>query len=188
MSKLAPPGAGLPIVELFIARIRFRLVCRRTNRQQAIADFQMHQASVLKAGESFSEEQAGTPMLIDRLRGLEDSSRNWSIYMAIEHLVIVNDSIGNICVGLSKGSVPDRAVSTADVKPNLGTGPEIIPVYEESCRSFVEKVSGIADLKTTTKFDHPWFGPLDAFQWLTLATFHMRLHLAQIDRIGQTLS
>jgi hypothetical protein len=188
MTNLAPPGAGLPLPELFIAQIRFRLICWSTNDQQALEQFQRTQADILERCREFSQQKASTEVLIKRLRGLEDSSRNWSVYLTLEHLCIVNDSIGDTCVLLSQGSCPPSAVSTADVKPSSRTGPEVIKAFEESCAEFVKKIGAIDNLQTTTKFAHPWFGPLDASKWLTMAAFHMRLHLAQILRIGETIA
>jgi len=187
MANLAPPGAGLPLPELLIAKIRFWLACRSTSDQEAIKQFQNTQTEILNRCKEFSEQQAATEVLIKRLRGLEDSSRNWSVYMTLEHLCIVNDSIGNICVLLSQRNAPPSEVSTADVKPNSGTGSEVVGAFEESCAEFAKKIASIDNLQTTTKYAHPWFGPLDASKWLTMAAFHMRLHLAQIRRIGETM-
>lgn len=188
MSNLAAPGAGLPKPELLIANVRFRLKCWLTSDQDAIEEFKAAKTLILQACETYDQQQASTPVLIKRLRGLEDSSRDWSIYMTVEHLRIVNDAIRNIFLLLSQGSTPPNAISTADVKPSPETGNEVIKTFDESCCQFVETLSTIGELKTATKFDHPWFGPLDASRWLVLAAFHMHLHLAQIQRIGKGLS
>lgn len=188
MPKLAPPGAGLPKPELLIANARFRLKCWRTSDRDAIEEFKQSKMQILKACERFDPQEASKQVLIKRLRGLEDSSRNWSIYMTLEHLQIVNDAISSICLLLSNGETPLRVVRTADVKPSPETGSEVLSVFENSCAEFVESVSSIGNLQSATRFDHPWFGPLNAARWLVLAAVHMRIHLAQIRRIGDGLS
>lgn len=188
MAKLAAPGAGLPLPELVIARIRFALKCRRTTREEAMNEFRNNRAQILEACERTGSTKASEQVLIKRLRGMEDSSRNWSIYMTLEHLRIVNDSIRTICALLSRGKIPPRAVSTADVKPSPETNASALSAFGDSCEALLEKISSIEDLDTEIKFAHPWFGPLNAFQWLVLAAFHMRLHLNQIRKIEEALA
>jgi hypothetical protein len=37
------------------------------------------------------------------------------------------------------------------------------------------------------RFAHPWFGPLDAYRWHALLTFHQSIHLRQIEAIAGKL-
>jgi hypothetical protein len=49
-------------------------------------------------------------------------------------------------------------------------------------------VTASPNLKTKTRFSHPWFGPLDASGWHAMAGSHMAIHRKQIERILQGLS
>lgn len=127
-------------------------------------------------------------ILIDRLQGLEDSSRYWSVWMTLDHLRIVNDSISMILKTLGKGKVPEGVARTEDVKPGFVVGAEIVELYERSCDQLLEIAGAVSNLRTTVAFDHPWFGPLDAGGWYTLAGVHLGIHRKQIERIMDRLS
>ncbi|QDT11542.1 DinB family protein [Stieleria marina] len=187
MTNLARPGAGLPKPELVLARAIFRLKCWRTSPEEALVQFQQDWEAVTAICAAYDPSQASKQVLIDRLRGLEDSSRDWSIYMTVEHLRIVNDAIANVCSRLADGGELPREVGTADVKPSPKVGREVVTAFDQSCTLFVETLSSIDNLKTNVRFKHPWFGPLDGSRWLVLAAFHMRLHLKQLHRIGEGL-
>ena len=188
MPELAPPGAGLPKPELFIAKIRFALKRWRTSDQQAIEAFRRAHQQILTEVRGYSEEQRAEQVLIKRLRGLEDSSRNWSIYMTLEHMRIVNAAVADFCEMLSNGEVPPGTVSTADVKPSTDTGPEVVDAFDQSCLRYLNVVDSIENFATPAKYPHPWFGPMDASGWVQLMPFHTNLHLSQIQRIASGLS
>ena len=130
---LAPPGAGLPAPERFIARQLFALK-RRFGTREAFHD-------------QFLEERA-----------------------AIRHLV-------------DSGKTPLGKADTATVKPSPEAGAEVEAAYEESCDSFLSIVAKTPDLKTALRYEHPWFGPLDAAGWQALAAMHLGFHRRQIEAI-----
>jgi DinB superfamily len=181
--KLAPPGAGLPKLELMVARLIFRLALRRSSRDKSAAAFSLHHREILRFANNFDAATLGQRVLIDRLRGLEDSSRYWSVFMTLDHLRIVNDAIADAITALVAGQVPPRAASTAAVKPDPAADGRVVATFEESCRNLAQCVAAAPDLHTRVKYAHPWFGPLDAASWHFLAGFHMNLHRRQIEAI-----
>lgn len=181
--RLDAPGAGLPLPELLIARIRFALKCRRGTRESFLANFQQERERIRERVDSLPESQRGRQVLIKRLRGLEDSSRNWSAWMTLDHLRITNHAFADFIATLVREETPGRKADTAAVKPDPGVAIGIEEDFESSCEALLEAAGKADDLKTKAKHSHPWFGPLDAFQWLGLASVHMVIHRAQIDRI-----
>lgn len=180
---LAKPGAGLPKPELVIARLRFKAFRKRSSRADLSALVESEQAAILKLVRSVDADTAARQVLIRRLRGMEDSSRFWSLLMVIHHLQIVNDAVAHSIALLGRGEVPSGAVSTADVKPDPDIDAKVLEKFKQSCASLQEKTSAITDLNTSAKHAHPWFGPLDASGWFAMAAFHMRLHRKQMERI-----
>ena len=180
--KLAPPGAGLPPVELFIGRSIFYLKCFQS-RTQAAAKFAQEEARILALVKGCTEEQAARRVLIKRLAGMEDSSRFWSVWMTLEHLRIMNLAIGESIRSLGKGKVPTRVANTAAVKPSPDVSSEIVHEFTRSCQFVTKCVAAVPNLKTHTRYLHPWFGPLNAAGWHVMAGFHMGLHRAQIEKI-----
>jgi hypothetical protein len=186
--QLAAPGAGLPKLELVIAKLIFRLGLRRSSRDKAAAAFSLQYHEILRLANNCNAASLGQRVLIDRLRGLEDSSRYWSVFMTLDHLRIVNDAIVQAITALVAGTTPPRAASTAAVKPDPAVDGRVVAAFEESCRNFEQCVAAAPDLNTQLKYAHPWFGPLDAASWHFLAGFHMNLHRRQIEAILTSLS
>ncbi len=156
---------------------------RRTSRESAAAAFAGERDAILTIVGRTPADQLSVPVLIKRLQGLEDSSRDWSVLMTLDHLRIVNQEISGVIASLCAGQVPERVASTAAVKPSAAVDASVIPAFEATCRDFEMIVASMRDLKTPIKFPHPWFGPLDAASWHFMSSFHMRLHRKQIEHI-----
>jgi hypothetical protein len=163
LPQLAPPGAGIPAIERVVGGTIF----------------------AVKRWWGSPEPVLGERVLIPRLRGLEDSSRYWSVYMTLEHLRIVNESITGVIRTLTQGNVPPGRVSTAEVKPREGAGSEAVRPYEASCEGYLQLLSLAASMRTNVRYPHPWFGPLDAHGWYAMGAMHMGIHAAQIREILQ---
>lgn len=181
--QLARPGAGLPLPELFFARLLFAWRRRRGSQADHAAVFRQQRHDILALVHSCTPEQAETRVLIPRLRGLEDSSRFWSAWMTLDHLRITNHATAQVIVQLLQGKVPERVASTAAVKPTENVGADIVAEFEESCTAFEKATEGAPTLHTRVRYAHPWFGPLDAAGWHAMGGFHMRLHRRQIESI-----
>jgi hypothetical protein len=181
--KLAPPGAGLPKVELLVARWLFARRMRRGNRETFDAEFALERQRVRTLVQSCGLEVASRRVLIPRVRGLEDSSRYWSVWMTLEHLRIVHGGMVRTIESLANGVVPPGQASTAQVKPGADLSAAVVEAYEKSCDELVASAAGVADLNTTVRYAHPWFGPLNAAGWHALAPNHLAVHRQQIERI-----
>jgi len=184
--KLAKPGAGLPFVEWAIAKyILLPGLFRETGNTQAIDHFVRESEKIAALSSELNSEMLTEQRLIPRHRGLEDSSRYWSVAMALEHLVIVGDMMRQVVVDLSSGGTNMRQIGIADVKPGLNVDPaEALQTFEEMTERFVrETTAANIDAFPTATYPHPWFGPLNAHQWLTFAAPHERIHRKQIEAI-----
>ena len=185
--QLAPPGAGLPKPELYIARLLVGWQRRTGNRESFNRKFQREREAIRQLVQSCDGETAAKRVLIKRPPGLEDSSRYWSVWMTLDHLRIVNGQITKVVGALARGIVPPGEASTAAVKPTAALTTSVVADYEAACDELVATVAAVSELKTRVRFNHPWFGPLDALGWHALASGHMGLHRVQIERILQGL-
>jgi hypothetical protein len=181
--KLAPPGAGIPAVERLVGGIFFRLHRLRGTPASFTAQFDRERRTIASLYTGSEAIALGTRVLIPRLRGLEDSSRFWSVWMTLDHLRIVNDSITQVIDELTQGRVPEGTASTATVKPSEQVGGEVVTAHEASCDRLVQLVASKPTLRTDLRYAHPWFGPLDAAGWHAMSAMHMGIHRAQIERI-----
>src|SRR5712671_4616375 len=91
--KLAPPGAGLPRSELLIGRWLFALRRATGSRESCNARFQRERETIRALVRPLDVDFAARRVLIERPRGLEDSSRFWSVWMTLDHLRIVHHSM-----------------------------------------------------------------------------------------------
>ena len=181
--QLDAPGAGLPFIELWVARSLFALTRWRGNRATFIAKFEQERAAIRALVDSCPVAQRGERVLITRLPGLEDSSRHWSLWMTLDHLRITNTAFIRVIHALTHGKAPPGKASTAAVKPSELVTAAVEADYERTCDGVLAAITEAADLKTPQRFEHPWFGPLDAFGWAAMACTHMGIHRAQIQSI-----
>ncbi|MBX9671768.1 MAG: DinB family protein [Candidatus Obscuribacterales bacterium] len=189
--KLEKPGAGLPFFEWFVAK--FFIVPSRLRAStvvSSIEQFKSESAKIIDLAKSVPPELLHERRLIPRLRGLEDSSRFWSVAMTLQHLVIVGNGMTAIIKALSEGKTNLPRRGTADVKPSPEVNAaEIISQFEEMVTNLVATVEKL-DFKAHphNKHPHPWFGPFSATQWLAFAAPHTAIHKHQIREIISRLS
>jgi hypothetical protein len=184
---LQAPGKGLPKYELFMARLLVSWKAKRTSRAEAASIFEFEKTEILRLTRNINPNLGSKQVLIKRLRGLEDSSRFWSIFMTVQHLNIVNQGTTDIIMALAKGEKPKRVVSTSDVKPSTSADSSTVQEFERVCNKFQVTIQEIANLQTNITCAHPWFGELNAERWHFFTGFHMSLHKQQILAIQKQL-
>lgn len=139
------------------------------------------QARTLAQG--VTEEQGRVRVAIPRFPGIEESSRNWSVYMTLDHLVMVNTAImaliHAICTDYNHGA----EIEVEDVWPHEDAGPDRIRALEVAVDRYTEVIERLGALRSRERHPHPWFGPLNARQWHALAAIHNRTHRIQIETI-----
>jgi hypothetical protein len=180
--RLAPPGAGIPALERFVSNLLLRTASALSSPGSRAALVAQQQAAVLERVRA-AGPRAGQPVLIPRLRGLEDSSRFWSVYMTVDHLRIVNSRIAECLRRMIHGLPTGSPIGTAEVKPSVSADDTVVPAFESACEELAAVTADPLMERTFTTYPHPWFGPLRPAQWHYMAGFHMRLHVRQIDEI-----
>ena len=181
--KLAPPGAGLPFPENHIARLLFGIHRFVGNPDAFVASFVREREIIRDLIRPCDADTLSRRVLIARPRGLEDSSRYWSVLMTLDHLKIVHHAFIGVLVALAEEKMPAGKASTAAVKPDPTVTAAVADAYEESCDELLATIASIRNFRTKTRFPHPWFGPMDAHGWCALVGSHMRIHRVQIERI-----
>jgi hypothetical protein len=186
--KLQKPGAGLPLIEGLMARfIFYPSSMRKFNWNESLEQLRAETEKIIALVQPLTETQFKTPILIDRLVGLEDSSRYWSCALTIEHLMITMQGMTALAVRLARGeSVPEPG-GTAAVKPKGAN----LPLKDEQLAAFrqiVEKsVTGLTPIGATASdtqtAKHPFFGKIPAKGWVFVLGAHQKLHRVQIERI-----
>lgn len=187
--KLGKPGAGLPWPQSWIMKLLVPRMANRMSWEQCSKQFDSAASRILEIVTPLDAPSMQKKVLVPRLRGLEDSSRYWSVAMTLEHLVITSAGMANIVVDLTNGRKPALVVDTAKVKPQETFDAE---AAKSEFRKMAEATS--QKLKTETQdrqskltHPHPWFGPFSAHQWHWLVGGHLHIHKAQIREILKRL-
>lgn len=181
--ELAPPGAGLPRPEAFLIRkLIFPFLRFRLNKERSLKLFEDSGNAISLLITNLDEETFTQPTLIRRLSGLEDSSRNWSVELTLEHIQVVTASLIYIIKKLEANQPLDLPVRTEDVKPTGGLGLDRIRSFQTHLAKTPQKLSKI-EFSSKATHHHPWFGDLESLDWLRLIAFHQDLHRKQIQLI-----
>jgi hypothetical protein len=187
---LEPPGAGLPFWEWFIAKyVILPQKLRNTSKRQAIEMFKSEGQKIIALADRLNEDQLSKRILVPRLTGLEDSSRFWSVAMTLEHLIIVNERIQIAIEHLSANDNALPTIGTADVKPDINVDAKtVIARFETMFQSLENSVqSRTLSQYRDCKYPHPWFGPLNAEEWLVTVGLHCYIHRVQINHIVKSI-
>ncbi len=187
MRKLDPPGAGLPSFERFYLNLYFRVGCWWTSDNAALASFQASAREILRVVEDHDYDLLSQQIMLPRMQGMEDSSRNWSVLMVLDHLVAVNRFVMDTVRALHHQSEPFDRFDSARFKPSGDVGAEAIDQYREIGQKYWAFAKSHQPLHTSLTFPHPWFGALDGHAWHCFAAAHQKTHRRQIYKILATI-
>jgi len=186
--EVQEPGAGLPWLENAVLNTTFKLATAVMSDGRAVKLFNKESERLLKyadqGGESYDVSQE---LLIPRVIGIEDSSRNWSVLMVLDHLCLTNREMLLTINSLLNGTAPHRELKIEDFKPSPDVGFDVIERYRQMSSDYVGNVESLINsrgsLRSSARYTHPWFGPLDAHQWHCLAGIHQRIHRRQAQKL-----
>jgi len=182
-SRLARPGAGLPAPELLFSQWLLAFVRATSSRASALRRFLREARRICRLVGPLEDGVGGRQVLVPRLMGLEDSSRFWSPFMVVEHLIIVDSNMFRIITDLVAGRPHPDEARIENFKPSPTAGRACLVVFEQLVAEFVAMVPQWPNLHTQCRHTHPWFGPLDAQGWFCLAGIHHAIHRRQLERI-----
>lgn len=183
--QLEVPGAGLPPVQAFLSRhVFFPAFCRIHPWDRAELLYKQESDLILDACVHLHPEDVTKPVLIDRIFGIEDSSRYWSVAMTLEHLMVVGEKVRDTVIALSRGETVTEKADIAAVKPVGKYGHEVIEIFRTFVDEYLWEIQEkVENRNSRTTHEHPWFGELTAFRWVCLGALHQRIHRRQIERI-----
>lgn len=192
--QLDAPGRGLPFFEGLYARfIMYPRMMRAYDGRQVMDTFTRETAKIIELARGLDEEAFFTRVLIDRLPGLEDSSRYWSAAMVLEHLIICMRPMTQISETLAQGHAMNIRISTADVKPRGGrklTRQQWLDNFTAAAAETAGRIEALATLPQVAKpagdaprVWHPFFGGIPARGWLWVLGAHQITHRRQMQRI-----
>ena len=186
-TDLQPPGAGLPALERATLNIAFKTAAAVFSDRQALRLLRRDSAELLRLADEDESYDVFQVLVIPRVIGIEDSSRNWSVLMVLEHLCLTNHDMLEIIKALVDGIVPRGEVDVAMYKPAPNIGYDVLDRFRDLTQVYVATVEQLLEsrgnLETSARYRHPWFGRLNAHQWHCLAAVHQRIHRRQMQKL-----
>ncbi len=181
------PSAGIPGYERQLIAVGLRTAANFLSKDQLTELFRSEAERAMALARSVDEARGRQPVLVGRCFGIEHGSRHWSVYMTLEHLVIVNSAIAATLPRLFSGLEVGDTVRMADFKPVPEAGPEQLSDLANVVERYTDMVDKLGNLRAGIRYPHPWFGELSAAQWHALAAVHNRVRRRQVQRILRSL-
>ena len=184
MSDLQPPGAGIPPLERAFLKAILKSTSAFQSASRLVNKFMFEAQVILELVDENDYGFCSQQVIVPRFPGMEDSSRNWSLFMVLDHLCQVDQDILRVIDLLHDGVVPRGTPSIADYKPDPDCGAETIDRFRNLVHEFSGRVREMGSLRGPHRFPHPWFGPMTAQEWLALAAAHHGIHRKQARKIA----
>lgn len=181
------PGAHIPVHERLAADWGVRVYASLASPTTILDHFRAEAHRALDLARGLPEAEGVRPVRIRRFPGIEDSSRHWSVYMTLDHLVMVNTAITALIHAICSDRHHGIEIRLEDVEPHHNAGPDRVAALESLVERYAHQIDCLGVLRSRSRHAHPWFGPLTARQWHALAAVHNRMHRMQIERIVRRL-
>ena len=178
---LQPPGTGLPKLEkAFIKYILVPFAKYGLGWQSSRIWLNYEMRAITKMLSPLTKKAYHQRTLIDHHLGIEDDTRDWSIAMVIEHLVIVNTGIIEVIKTLGQEETVDMEIRIEDVKPHHGehTLTELRSLLDTYHQDYTPPKHNSQMTKA-----HPWFVEFNDQEWNTFLAIHTWVHRRQIEAI-----
>jgi hypothetical protein len=183
--ELEKPGAGLPLIDSLVMRFYLGpFVSRRQSKDMNLRLFSVLGSRMLKEADGVPANARDEQVLVPRMRGIEDSSRFWSVNETLEHVMIVGAGMRGLIKALAEGGKSDFVVRVEDFKPK---GKYRGGDARGDFRAFLDETAAtlkpLAIVDGGPKHRHPWFGEINALQWSWILSGHTQIHLSQLIAI-----
>ncbi|MBK1722233.1 DinB family protein [Thiocystis violacea] len=184
----SPVGAsGIPAHERLAANLGVRLYASLAKPDRILEHFRAEAIRALELTRKLPEEAGARAVRIRRFPGIEADSRQWSVYMTLDHLVMVNTAITALIHAICSDHRHGVEIRLEDAQPHVSAGPDRITALEVLVERYAHQIQCLGVLRSRARYPHPWFGPMTARQWHALAALHNRMHRVQIEKIIRRL-
>lgn len=185
--KLGLPGGGLPKLEqLFIKHFLVPSVRFVFTWESALNLLNKEVNKIENIVSKISKEDLQKRVLIDRIFAIEDNSRDFSVNMVMEHLVIAGTGVMGIIYTLSKEQEFTKEVTIEGVKPYANSA-DTLKEFLAFSQQYSSFISSLPKNKSVMTKKHPWFVEFNNFEWSAFMFIHTLIHRRQIEAISKAL-
>ncbi|EXJ14340.1 DinB family protein [Imhoffiella purpurea] len=182
-----PPETRIPAHERLVADLGIRVYASFASPANILRRFSSEAERIIALSGRLTPEQGASPVRIRRFPGIESGSRHWSVYMTLDHLVMVNTAITALIHAICSDRHHDIEIRVEDVRPHADAGPDRVEALSNLVERYAHQIERFGPLTSRSRYPHPWFGPLTARQWHALAAVHNRMHRVQVEKILRRL-
>lgn len=163
-----------------------------TSKQKVEKQALQYLDDYLELSNSISHESASCLVKIPKIKGIDENSKDWSFYMLLEHLSLVNSSISAIvyqlCLDQKLHGLALIDIKK-DVSPSCDASFKQVSLFEQTIKNHFYNLVELPDnLRTTRKVEHPLLGELNAHMWNCALAFHLKEHYKQakyiVEQVG----
>lgn len=183
MSDFAKPGDGLPEIErIFIKRVLVPSV--RTLFSWNIALFLVKQEvkTIQKLVQNINSSDATKQVSIKRTFAIEDHSRQFSVNMVLEHLVIAGSAVQKVIETLSQEKDFTPQIKIENVKPHQNKQNQL-DEFNEFYNDYFDFIANLPKKQSNATKKHPWFVAFNNYDWSLFMFMHTFIHRRQIQAI-----
>lgn len=187
--QLDKPGAGLPFLDSLYLRFYIGpYQSRAADKAKNLRLFKMIGARILKEANDVPDGKRDQKVLVPKMKGIEDSSRFWSVNQTLEHMLITGTGMRGLIVDLVNGKPTDWVIKIEDFKPKgKYDGGDARPDFKKFVDETIALLEPLAIEDKGLTHKHPWMGMFNALQWTWLLAGHNGIHLAQLQAIKKGL-
>jgi hypothetical protein len=187
--QLEKPGAGLPFLDsLYILWYVGPFQSRQADKAMNLRLFSLIGGRLSKEAASVPAGKLDQRVLVPRMKGIEDTSRFWSVNETLEHVMITGLAMRELVVALQAGKRSDRVVRIEDFKPKgKFEGTDARPELKKFVAETVALLEPLKIEDSGPTHRHPWMGEFNALQWCWLLSGHSGIHLNQLLAVKKGL-
>lgn len=183
----AIPGGGLPKFERFyIKTFLIPMIKYIFTWDLALKLFNKEAKKIEKIVKQIKKEDLQKRVKIKRVFGIEDHSRDYSINMTLEHLVIAGTGVMGIIHTLSQEKKFAKEVTIQGVKPHANEA-DTLEAFVKFTEKYTAFIDALPKKKSLMRHQHPWFIEFNNFEWSVFMFIHTFVHRRQIEAIAKIL-
>ena len=181
-------GAGLPWFEnRCIKYVLIPLVRLCLGWNSSLYLFQKEVTRIKKLIQNIPEEQRCQRIKIERVFGIEEHSKDYSVNMTLEHLSIVTQAMVFVIDTLSKEQTIEKEIYIKDVKPTHNAKDEHVTFFK-TMNSYIQYLQNHNKKPSKMTKKHPWFVEFNNEDWAVFTFIHMLVHRRQLESIVKRLN
>lgn len=177
------PVLTIPGSEQFLIASAIRLRSALVPPRRTIASVARECHHILEIVEAVDFDYAGIPVEVPRLFALPEEWRNWTLFMVMDHLVKFQRAVLDIVGNLAEARQPLYSLRLDTLAPDEDASANTAEEFAESSRRFQRELLQLLPIKTVQESAHPFFGFLNAKQWIACALSHHRIHRRHAHKI-----